>query len=77
MIREVGERAGVDAAHIARSFDRGPDLYVAAVAAKDADGLPGEWKGLEQIADVVVGSRADRRGPGPDPSGDRPLRNLR
>jgi AcrR family transcriptional regulator len=63
-IREIGERAGVDAALIARYFGSKADLYIAAVAAEDADGTPGEYEGLAQIADAVV-TRADERGPGP------------
>jgi AcrR family transcriptional regulator len=63
-IREIGERAGVDAALIARYFGSKADLYIAAVAAEDAEGTPRRYEGLEQMADVVV-TRADRRGPGP------------
>jgi AcrR family transcriptional regulator len=63
-IREIGERAGVDAALIARYFGSKADLYIAAVAAEDADGTPSEYEGLEQIADVAI-TRADQRGPGP------------
>ena len=63
-IREIGEWAGVDAALIARYFGSKADLYIAAVAAEDAEGTPSEYDGLEQMADVVV-TRADRRGPGP------------
>ena len=63
-IREIGERAGVDAALIARYFGSKADLYIAAVMAEDAEGHPGEYEGLEQMADAVV-NRADRRGPGP------------
>jgi AcrR family transcriptional regulator len=62
--REIGEAAGVDAALIARYFGSKADLYIAAVAAEDAEGTPSEYDGLEHMADVVV-SRADRRGPGP------------
>jgi AcrR family transcriptional regulator len=63
-MREIGERAGVDAALIARYFGSKADLYIAAVAAEDADGTPSEYEGLEQMADVVL-TRVDRRGPGP------------
>src|ERR1700685_1339418 len=63
-IREIGEQAGVDAALIARYFGSKADLYIAAVMAEDAEGTPGEYEGLEQMADVVM-TRADRRGPGP------------
>jgi AcrR family transcriptional regulator len=63
-IREIGERAGVDAALIARYFGSKADLYIAAVVAEDAEGAPIEYTSLEQMADVVL-TRADRRGPGP------------
>jgi AcrR family transcriptional regulator len=63
-IREIGERAGVDAALIARYFGSKADLYIASVMAEDAEGHPGEYEGLEQMADVAM-TRADRRGPGP------------
>ncbi len=64
-IREIGERAGVDAALIARYFGSKADLYVAAVAAEDArEQYPGGFEGLEQMADDVV-SKADDHGPGP------------
>ncbi len=63
-IREIGEQAGVDAALIARHFGSKADLYIAAVVAEDAEGVPIEYEGLEHMADVMV-TRADRRGPGP------------
>jgi AcrR family transcriptional regulator len=63
-IREIGERAGVDAALIARYFGSKADLYIAAVVAEVAEGTPGEYEGLQQMVDVVT-TRADRRGPGP------------
>jgi AcrR family transcriptional regulator len=63
-IREIGEKAGVDAALIARYFGSKAYLYIAAVTAEDAEGTPMEYDGLEQMADVVV-TRADRSGPGP------------
>jgi MFS family permease len=62
-IREIAEQAGVDAALIARYFGSKADLYIAAVVAEDAEGLPSEYEGLEHMADVMV-TRADRRGPG-------------
>ena len=68
-IREIGERAGVDAALIARYFGSKADLYIAAVAAErwtTPDRSP--YEGIEQMADAVV-TRADRHGPGPDPAG--------
>ena len=63
--RDIGERAGVDAALIARYFGSKADLYFAAVAAEDAgEQQPREFSGLEQMADAVV-SKADDHGPGP------------
>ena len=64
-IREIGERAGMDAALIARYFGSKADLYIAAVAAERMDeGQPTEFEHLGQMAEVLV-SRADRHGPGP------------
>ncbi|CAN5379461.1 TetR/AcrR family transcriptional regulator [soil metagenome] len=64
-IREIGERAGVDAALIARYFGSKADLYIAAVVAEDDNGQRIDaYEGFAQMADVLVG-RADRRGPGP------------
>jgi AcrR family transcriptional regulator len=63
--RDIGERAGVDAALIARYFGSKADLYFAAVAAEDArEQHPRGFEGLEQMADAVV-SKADDHGPGP------------
>lgn len=64
-IRDIGERAGVDAALIARYFGSKGDLYIAAVAAEDAGGEGvQDYTGLDQMADAVV-SKADDHGPGP------------
>ena len=63
-IREIGERAGVDAALIARYFGSKADLYIAAVMAQDAAEKPGGYEGLEQMADAAL-TQADLRGPGP------------
>src|ERR1700722_5558013 len=64
-IREIGERAGGDAALIARYFGNKADLYIAAVVAEDLDQRPPtNYEGLQQITDVVL-SRSDERGPGP------------
>ena len=63
-IRAIGERAGVDAALIARYFGSKADLYIAVVMAEDAEERPGGYEGLEQMADAAL-TRADRRGPGP------------
>jgi AcrR family transcriptional regulator len=64
-IRDIGERAGVDAALIARYFGSKADLYIAAVVAEDGrEHHPEGFAGLVQMADAVV-SRADDHGPGP------------
>jgi AcrR family transcriptional regulator len=63
-IREIGEQAGVDASLIARYFGSKADVYIAAVIAEDAEGVPSEYEGLEHTADVML-TRADQRGPGP------------
>ncbi|MCW2747477.1 MAG: Transcriptional regulator, TetR family [Nocardioidaceae bacterium] len=64
-IRDIGERAGVDAALIARYFGSKADLYIAAVVAEDDDGQPVEaYDNVSEMADVLI-ARADRRGPGP------------
>jgi AcrR family transcriptional regulator len=64
-IRDIGERAGVDAALIARYFGSKADLYFAAVAAEDArEQYHGGFEGLEEMAEAVV-TRADDHGPGP------------
>jgi AcrR family transcriptional regulator len=64
-IREIGERAGVDAALIARYFGNKADLYIAAVVAEDlGEREPQEYEGLREIAEAVL-TRADARGPGP------------
>jgi AcrR family transcriptional regulator len=63
--REIGERAGVDAALIARYFGSKADLYVAAVVAESQDDQgPRDFETLEQIADAIV-TRIDERGLGP------------
>ena len=63
-LREIGEKAGVDAALIARYFGSKAGLYIAAMYAEDPEGVPTDYEGLEQMANVVV-TRTDRRGPGP------------
>ncbi len=64
-VREIGERAGVDAALIARYFGSKADLYVAAVVAERMDDSTlGEYQGLAHIVESLV-TRVDRHGPGP------------
>jgi AcrR family transcriptional regulator len=63
--REIGERAGIDAALIARYFGNKAELYIAAVAAEGREtGLPEAYESVEQIADTLF-SRTDEHGPGP------------
>ncbi len=64
-MREIGERAGVDAALIARYFGSKADLYIAAVAAERmGDQHASEYEGLEEMVESLV-ARVDRHGPGP------------
>ena len=64
-MREIGERAGVDAALIARYFGSKADLYIAAVAAERmGDRHTPEYQGLEEMVDSLL-DRVDRDGPGP------------
>jgi AcrR family transcriptional regulator len=64
-MREIGERAGVDAALIARYFGSKAELYIAAVVAEDtAASGPGAYGGLAETADTLL-TRSDDRGPGP------------
>jgi AcrR family transcriptional regulator len=63
--REIGERAGVDAALIARYFGSKADLYIAAVVAEASD--DGSMPPLDSWGQIVqtVMDRADDHGPGP------------
>jgi AcrR family transcriptional regulator len=64
-MRDIGERAGVDASLVARYFGSKADLYVAALAAEDTGELyPGGYGGLAQMADAVL-TRVDAYGLGP------------
>jgi AcrR family transcriptional regulator len=64
-VREIGERAGVDAALIARYFGSKADLYIAAVAAERmGDQNASEYQGLEEMVASLL-DRVDRDGPGP------------
>jgi AcrR family transcriptional regulator len=64
-IREIGERAGVDAALIARYFGSKADLYIAAVAAESlGDQLPTAYEDIAHMASTLL-ARTDRRGLGP------------
>ena len=64
-VRDIGERAGVDAALIARYFGSKADLYIAAVAAERMGNQQvAAYEGLGQMAETLV-ARVDRHGPGP------------
>ena len=71
-LREIGERAGVDAALVARYFGSKADLYVSVVAAErlgfrdlvppGGEELP--YSGLDHMVEEVL-RRSDEHGPGP------------
>jgi AcrR family transcriptional regulator len=64
-IREIGDKAGVDPALIARYFGSKADLYIAAVAADDLGSTQDDdYDSLLEIVDAVI-TRSDERGPGP------------
>jgi AcrR family transcriptional regulator len=64
-IREIGERAGVDAALIARYFGSKADLYIAAVVADGTnEPSPAAFETLGQIVETMV-TRTELHGPGP------------
>jgi AcrR family transcriptional regulator len=64
-IREIGERAGVDHALIARYFGSKADLYIAALVAEvRGDQLPLDFEGLKDMAEGMV-ARMDSHGLGP------------
>ena len=71
-LREIGERAGVDASLVARYFGSKGDLYIAAVVAEQLgteevlryDHLHERYDGVESIADVLL-TRTGHDGPGP------------
>lgn len=71
-LRDIGDRAGVDASLVARYFGSKADLYVAVVAAErvgsgDPAAIAGEetpFAGLVQIVEEVL-RRSDEHGPGP------------
>jgi AcrR family transcriptional regulator len=63
--REIGERAGVDRALIARYFGSKADLYIATVVAEvRGDQSPPNFKGLNDMAESIV-TRMDSHGLGP------------
>jgi AcrR family transcriptional regulator len=64
-IREIGERAGVDHALIARYYGSKADLYIAALVAEvQGDQLPPDFEGLRDMAEGMV-TRMDSHGLGP------------
>jgi len=64
-VREIGERAGVDAALIARYFGSKADLYIAAVAAERmGEQHSSAYVGLGDMVESMI-TRVDRDGPGP------------
>jgi AcrR family transcriptional regulator len=64
-IREIGERAGVDHALIARYYGSKADLYIAALVAEvRGDQLPSDFEGLKDMTEGMV-TRMDSHGLGP------------
>jgi AcrR family transcriptional regulator len=64
-IRDIGDRAGVDAALIARYFGSKADLYIAAVVAEIQGDQPiPEFERLDDMAKALV-ARSDAHGLGP------------
>jgi AcrR family transcriptional regulator len=63
--REIGERAGVDRALIARYFGSKADLYIATVVAEvRGDQSPSDFNGLKDMVESIV-TRMDCHGLGP------------
>ncbi|MEV5607431.1 TetR family transcriptional regulator [Streptomyces sp. NPDC052225] len=62
-IREIGERAGVDPALIARYFGSKPLLYVEVLKAEHGDTQPDDLLSAPRLREVAA--RAERRGPVP------------
>jgi AcrR family transcriptional regulator len=64
-IRDIGERAGVDAALIARYFGGKADLYIAAIVAEAQRSQPSsDFEGLPEIARALL-TLTDEHGLGP------------
>ncbi|MDX3075504.1 TetR/AcrR family transcriptional regulator [Streptomyces sp. NPDC088354] len=62
-IRDIGERAGVDPALIARYFNNKSGLYLAVLRTELGDATPPDLLGPERLRALL--ERADRRGAGP------------
>jgi AcrR family transcriptional regulator len=64
-IRDIGDRAGVDAALIARYFGSKADLYIAAVVAEGQGDQPAAaFEGLADLAEAIL-ARTEQQGLGP------------
>ncbi len=61
--RDIGERAGVDAAMIARYFGGKAQLYIAVLRAEDASETPADLREPDRLERLL--ERFARRGPGP------------
>ncbi|WP_371483841.1 TetR family transcriptional regulator [Kitasatospora sp. NBC_00315] len=61
--REIGERAGVDPALIARYFGGKTQLYLAVMTAEQGDGVPADLLDPERLRGLL--KLLARRGPGP------------
>ena len=61
--REIGERAGVDPALIARYFGGKTQLYLAVVRVEQGDGVPADLLDPERLGALL--DRVAERGPGP------------
>ena len=62
-IREIGERAGVDPALIARYFGGKTQLYLAVLRVEQGDGVPADLLDPERLGRLL--DRVAERGPGP------------
>lgn len=62
-IRDIGERAGVDPALIARYFGNKTQLYLATLRADSDDAVPDDLLTPERLLDML--ERSDHRGLGP------------
>ncbi|MEV6792974.1 helix-turn-helix domain-containing protein [Streptomyces sp. NPDC051320] len=62
-VREIGERAGVDPALIARYFGGKTQLYIAALQAETGGAVPADLLDRDRLLGLL--DRVGRRGPGP------------